>query len=164
MSLIASPRVNSADTDTTDTDDGDAMVSAGDFWPAISLHEIRLASRIPGRTTTTRLLHAATEAVAHVIAELELWKRERMAEGAASLADVPATQVNGESVHVHRYRRAVFALTRAFVLERTRDVDTTDKGDRRADALDMQVEDLWRDARWAISDIRGVTRIYAELV
>ncbi|STG16495.1 putative phage head completion protein L [Escherichia coli] len=30
--------------------------------------------------------------------------------------------------------------------------------------LDMQVEDLWRDARWAISDIRGVTRIYAELV
>ncbi|EIP4472224.1 head completion/stabilization protein, partial [Escherichia coli] len=24
--------------------------------------------------------------------------------------------------------------------------------------------DLWRDARWAISDIRGVTRIYAELV
>ncbi|HIB7693847.1 TPA: head completion/stabilization protein, partial [Escherichia coli] len=111
MSLIARPRVNSADTDTTDTDDGDAMVSAGDFWPAISLHEIRLASRIPGRTTTTRLLHAATEAVAHVIAELELWKRERMAEGAASLADVPATQVNGESVHVHRYRRAVFALT-----------------------------------------------------
>lgn len=109
MSLIARPRVNSADTDTTDTDDGDAMVSAGDFWPAISLHEIRLASRIPGRTTTTRLLHAATEAVAHVIAELELWKRERMAEGAASLADVPATQVNGESVHVHRYRRAVFA-------------------------------------------------------
>ncbi|HFP0290853.1 TPA: head completion/stabilization protein, partial [Escherichia coli] len=95
---------------------------------------------------------------------LELWKRERMAEGAASLADVPATQVNGESVHVHRYRRAVFALTRAFVLECTRDVDTTDKGDRRADALDMQVEDLWRDARWAISDIRGVTRIYAELV
>ncbi|EHL2388010.1 head completion/stabilization protein [Escherichia coli] len=164
MSLIARPRVNSADTDTTDTDDGDAMVSAGDFWPAISLHEIRLASRIPGRTTTTRLLHAATEAVAHVIAELELWKRERMAEGAASLADVPATQVNGESVHVHRYRRAVFALTRAFVLERTRDVDTTDKGDRRTDALDMQVEDLWRDARWAISDIRGVTRIYAELV
>ncbi|HFP0290760.1 TPA: capsid assembly protein, partial [Escherichia coli] len=62
MSLIARPRVNSADTDTTDTDDGDAMVSAGDFWPAISLHEIRLASRIPGRTTTTRLLHAATEA------------------------------------------------------------------------------------------------------
>ncbi|EER9149348.1 capsid assembly protein, partial [Escherichia coli] len=55
MSLIARPRVNSADTDTTDTDDGDAMVSAGDFWPAISLHEIRLASRIPGRTTTTRL-------------------------------------------------------------------------------------------------------------
>ncbi|STC88414.1 putative phage head completion protein L [Escherichia coli] len=48
MSLIARPRVNSADTDTTDTDDGDAMVSAGDFWPAISLHEIRLASRIPG--------------------------------------------------------------------------------------------------------------------
>ncbi|EEZ5174392.1 head completion/stabilization protein [Escherichia coli] len=164
MSLIAKPRVNPAETDTTDTDDGDAVVNAGDFWPVISLHELRLASRIPGRTTTSRLLHAATEAVAHVLAELETWKEERIAEGAGSLADVPATQVNGESVHIHRYRRAVFALTRAFVLERSRDVDTTEKGERKADALDMQVEDLWRDARWAISDIRCVTRIYAELV
>ncbi|HHZ0837531.1 TPA: head completion/stabilization protein, partial [Escherichia coli] len=64
----------------------------------------------------------------------------------------------------HRYRRAVYALARAFVLERTRDVDTTEKGDKKADSLDPQVEALWRDARWAISDIRGVTRIYAELV
>ncbi|HCN9942419.1 TPA: head completion/stabilization protein, partial [Escherichia coli] len=36
--------------------------------------------------------------------------------------------------------------------------------DRRADALDEQVEDLWRDVRWAISDILGFPRLFVELV
>ncbi|MWF69704.1 capsid assembly protein, partial [Escherichia coli] len=47
--------------------------------------------------------------------------------------------------------------------ERYRDADTTDKGDRRADALDIQTSDLWRDVSWAISDILGRPRMFAEL-
>ncbi|HBI2872066.1 TPA: head completion/stabilization protein [Escherichia coli] len=164
MSMVARPRVNDATDDATDTDDGEARISTDAFWPDIVLKELRLAIRIPGRTTTSRLLHSATEAVAHVTAELDAWKQKQEAAGRLTLADVPAAHINGESVNVHRYRRAVYALTRAGVLERSRDVDTTDKGDRRADALDMQIEDMWRDARWAISDIRGVRRIYAELI
>ncbi|EFK6342899.1 head completion/stabilization protein [Escherichia coli] len=164
MSLIARTPAEHISEDIPDTDDGDSCVTADAFWPVIVLRELRLAVRLPGRTTTARLMHAATEAVAHVTAELEMWKQERMKEGYTALADIPATHVNSESVHVHRYRRAVYALARAFVLERTRDVDTTEKGDKKADSLDTQVEALWRDARWAISDIRGVTRIYAELV
>ncbi|EHQ9015108.1 head completion/stabilization protein [Escherichia coli] len=53
--------------------------------------------------------------------------------------------------------------TRALILERYRDADTTDKGDRRADALDIQTSDLWRDVSWAISDILCRPRIFAEL-
>ncbi|MGT3309545.1 head completion/stabilization protein, partial [Yersinia enterocolitica] len=68
-----------------------------------------------------------------------------------------------ESVKVYRFRRAVYSIARALVLEGYRDVDTTTKGDRDAAALDQQRDDLWRDARWSISDIRGVQRIYAEL-
>ncbi|EIX4630646.1 head completion/stabilization protein, partial [Escherichia coli] len=52
----------------------------------------------------------------------------------------------------------------ALILERWRDVDTTDKGDRRADALDEQMEDLWRDVRWSVADILGRPRLFAELV
>ncbi|MBK1756450.1 MAG: head completion/stabilization protein, partial [Escherichia coli] len=33
----------------------------------------------------------------------------------------------------------------------------------RADALDIQTSDLWRDVSWAISDILRRPRIFAEL-
>lgn len=163
MGMVAKPGVSAATDDMTDTDDGNATVSAGDFWPEIALRDLRLAMRLPGRTTTSRLMHAATEAVAHVTGELEDWQAQQEANGFATLATVPARNINGGSIHVYRYQRAVYAATRAFILENARDVDTTEKGDRKADALDAQTNDLWRDVRWAISDIRGVQRIYAEL-
>ena len=54
MSMVAKPRVEPAENDTTDIDDGEEKVTAGAFWPDIVLRELRLASRIPGRTTTSR--------------------------------------------------------------------------------------------------------------
>ncbi|EEW2134160.1 head completion/stabilization protein, partial [Escherichia coli] len=113
---------------------------------------------------STRLAHVATGAVAHVTRELEEWQQAQIAAGFSTLTDVPAATINGESVNAWHYRHAVYSATRALILERWRDVDTTDKGDRRADALDEQVEDLWRDVRWAISDILGFPRLFVELV
>ncbi|KFB99465.1 putative phage protein [Trabulsiella guamensis ATCC 49490] len=162
-SIVAGKTVMSAEGDVADVDDGESAVSAGAFWPVISLHDLRLAARITGGITTSRLMHAATEAVAHVIDQLSDWQTEQEQAGYATLQDVPATQINDESRKVHSFRRAVYAITRAFVLEGYRDVDTTAKGDRVADAMDMQRDELWRDARWSIADIRGVRRVYAEL-
>ena len=76
---------------------------------------------------------------------------------------MPAVEINGESVKVYRYRRAVYSIARALVIEGYRDVDTTPKGDKDAAALDLQREDLWRDARWGIADIQRKPRVYAEL-
>lgn len=140
-----------------------ARISAGAFWPDIVLRELRLAVRLPGRVTTSRLLHTATGAVAHVTRELEAWQQEQQAAGHQTLADVPAPVINGESVNLWHWRNAVYTATRALILERYRDADTTDKGDRRADALDIQTSDLWRDVSWAISDILCRPRIFAEL-
>ena len=69
-SLVANKRVLPADSDTPDVDDGDTTVSAGDFWPVIKLADLRLAARITGGITTSRLMHVTTEAVAHVTAQL----------------------------------------------------------------------------------------------
>ena len=102
-------------------------------------------------------------AIAHVTRELEAWQQEQQAAGYQTLADVPAPVINGESVNLWHWRNAVYTATRALILERYRDADTTDKGDRRADALDIQTSDLWRDVSWAISDILGRPRMFAEL-
>ena len=149
MSMVARTEPGPAEDDITDTDDGDTRSSAGAFWPDIVLRELRLAVRLPGRVTTSRLLHTATGAVAHVTRELEAWQQEQQAAGHQTLADVPAPVINGESVNLWHWRNAVYTATRALILERYRDADTTDKGDRRADALDIQTSDLWRDVSWA---------------
>ncbi|EBG0645300.1 head completion/stabilization protein [Salmonella enterica subsp. enterica] len=164
MGMVAKPQVNSAEKDVTDVDDGAEKVTAGTFWPEILLRDLRLASRIPGRTTTSRLKFVTTEAVAHVTDQLDDWRGIQESAGYSTLADVPARMLNGESVKVYRYRRAVYSAARALILENARDVDTTEKGDRKADALEVQTDDLWRDARWAIADIRGTQRLFVELV
>ncbi|HAB3414180.1 TPA_asm: head completion/stabilization protein [Salmonella enterica subsp. enterica serovar Enteritidis] len=164
MGMVAKPQVNSAEKDVTDVDDGAEKVTAGTFWPESLLRDLRLASRIPGRTTTSRLKFVTTEAVAHVTDQLDDWRGIQESAGYSTLADVPARMLNGESVKVYRYRRAVYSAARALILENARDVDTTEKGDRKADALEVQTDDLWRDVRWAIADIRGTQRLFVELV
>ncbi|EBA4608307.1 head completion/stabilization protein [Salmonella enterica] len=164
MGMVVKPQVNSAEKDVTDVDDGAEKVTAGTFWPEILLRDLRLASRIPGRTTTSRLKFVTTEAVAHVTDQLDDWRGIQESAGYSTLADVPARMLNGESVKVYRYRRAVYSAARALLLENARDVDTTEKGDRKADALEVQTDDLWRDVRWAIADIRGTQRLFVELV
>lgn len=171
-SLVANKRVLPADSDTPDVDDGEATVSAGGFWPVIKLSELRMAARITGGITTSRLMHVTTEAVAHVTGQLLDWRAGQIRAGFDSLEDVPSVSssgeteklmINDENVKVYRFRRAVYSIARALVLEGYRDVDTTAKGDKDAAALDTQRDDLWRDARWSIADIRGEPRIYAEL-
>lgn len=164
MGMVAKPKVSSADTDVTDVDDGDEKVTAGAFWPEILLRDLRLDSRIPGRTTTSRLKFVTTEAVAHITDQLDDWRDIQESAGYSTLADVPARMLNGESVKVYRYRRAVYSAARALLLENARDVDTTQKGDRKADALEVQTNDLWRDVRWAIADIRGTQRLFVGLI
>lgn len=170
MSFIAQRPVRPAGSDVTDVDDGGAQIAIGTFWPTVKLHDLRLAARIAGDITTSRLMHMATEAALHVADQLKDWRKQREAEGAESLASVlltsagePVELINGESAKVYRFRRAVYSFTRASVLEGYRDVGTTPKGDKDAEALDRQIDDLWRDGRWSISDIREEPRIYSEL-
>ncbi|MFP3499126.1 head completion/stabilization protein, partial [Pseudomonas sp. SIMBA_059] len=75
--------------------------------------------------------------------------------GITCLADAPADQLDGESVRLQHYRRAVYCLAKATLIERYRDYDTTGDGARRADELEPQGDELRRDVRWAISDIIG---------
>ena len=77
---------------------------------------------------------------------------------------MPAPKIDGESAHLHRYRRAVHCLAAAWLIERYRTIDATAAGDRKAEAENLGVEDLRRDARWAISDIQGAARTTVELI
>lgn len=139
-------------------------IAAAPFWPSIDPEKIRESQRINGTITAARLLDALVEAMTTVHAELSVWRLTQIAAGKATLAAVTAEQINEESIHVHRYRRAVGCLAKASLIERYRDYDTTARGDRKADVMENPIDDLRRDARWAINDIQGLGRSTVELI
>ncbi|QBI48235.1 head completion/stabilization protein [Burkholderia pseudomallei] len=94
------------------------------FFPDIDLSALRDAMRLDGTVTAERLRHAARDALLTVNDELAAWRARQRAAGAATLADVPAPRIDGESAHVARYRRAVYHLTHADVTEKYRGYDS----------------------------------------
>ncbi|HHH0809780.1 TPA: head completion/stabilization protein [Yersinia enterocolitica] len=160
MSLLATEPVHQ----TSPSEGPDVTITSAAFWPEISLNHMRKVMRLDGNVTTERLKEAVIEAISNTNGQLRAWRSEQEAAGVMTLEDVEAEEVAGESIRVQRYRRAVYCHAKANLTERYRDMDTTGDGNKRADALDPQITDLWRDARWAISDVQGRERGIAELV
>ena len=144
------------------TEEGD--ITSAPFWPAISLCALRDTVRLDGTVTTARLKHAVIDAITSVNRDLADWRRAREAEGVATLAAVPGEVINGESAYLHSYRRAIYAMTRANLLERYTDYSATGDGVKGADAKIISSDDLYRDARFAIRDILGTTHITVALI
>ncbi|MCP9269369.1 head completion/stabilization protein [Xenorhabdus sp. XENO-1] len=163
MSLVASKQPRPID-DLTEFNDCGAKVVTGEFWPVIRLAELRRSMRLNGAVTTERLMHMTTEAVLSVNQQLAAWQREQAQNGFASLETVPSPVINDTTAHVFRYRHAVYSFTKAMLIENYRDIDTTRDGEKHAEALSTQIDDLRRDGQNAVRDILGKHRMLAELV
>lgn len=143
---------------------GGAPIGNDGFFPDIDVDQAYAAMRLDGTVTPQRLRASLIEAVLSVNAELQAWKAAQVSFGRLTLADVPASKVDGQSAHLHRYHRAVHCMAAAWLIERYRTIDATATGDRKAEAENLGVDDLRRDARWAISDLMGVARTTVELI
>lgn len=159
MSMIIKPE-NPASESAADG----AEIRAGVFWPSIKPAEAREEMRLDGNVTPARLRSALIEAMASVNSELAEWRQARIAAGFTALDQVPAEDIDGKSVLLHRWRRAVLCEAAAILTERYRSFDTTGTGHQRADQLDPSIDELRRDKRWAISDMQGVGRCAVELI
>lgn len=136
----------------------DAVIENTFFWPAVEPGTLRTLMRLENTVTPERLRHAALTAISEVNAELFEYRREQIPLGFTTLADVPAERLDGQSEKHHHYLRAVSAITTATLYERYRGYDASAKGDRKADALDGTIDELWRDARWSISQLQDKPR------
>ena len=140
------------------------IISNSTFWPDIDLSQLRDAVRIDGTVTDNRLTHAVINAISSVNRDLSDWRQAQKAVGATTLSDVEAEEINGESELKQLYLRAVYATTKANLIERYRDYDATGDGHKSADKLELSADDLYRDARFAIRDIIGETHTTVELI
>lgn len=148
--------------------DTDKTLTCGDFWPSITTASFRETMRVDGTVTADRLINALKNAMIETNRELFQWQQQEICLGFYSLDAVPANRLQegdvAESELVYLYRRAVFCYAKANLTERYRDIDTTPNGHKKADALDPSIDDLQRDAIWAIQRIKGTTHNIVELI
>ncbi|MBZ6064696.1 head completion/stabilization protein [Aeromonas schubertii] len=149
---------------TAPTPTDEPPVTSGTFWPTIELGRLRAIMRTDGTITAERLRHAVIDAISQVNGDLTGWSLNRKGEGHATLADVPADIIDGESVLVHWYRRAVYSMARANLYERYLDSSATADAIKDAVPRELTADDLRRDARFAIRDILGITHSTVELI
>ncbi|KFF67241.1 head completion/stabilization protein [Pectobacterium brasiliense] len=136
----------------------DAVIKNTFFWPDVEPGTLRTLMRLENTVTPERLRHAAKTAISEVNAELYEYREAQMAAGFKTLDAVPAERLDGQSEKEHHYLCAVSAITTATLYERYRSYDASAKGDRKADALDGTIDELWRDARWSISHLQDKPR------
>lgn len=162
MSLVAAKQIHSVQEESIN--DGDEKITSGDFWPVIVLAQLRQSMRLTGNVTTSRLKHMVMEAVLYVNQLLDEWREVQKECGFNQLSEVPSPQINDTTAFVFRYHHAVYSFTKALLIENYRDIDTTREGEKHAQALSTQVDDLRRDGQNAVRDILGKLRMFAELV
>jgi hypothetical protein len=160
MSFIATANPPNAAAEPPIANDG--------FWPDIDRTALRQSIRLDGTVTAERLLPAILDAMAAVNAELQAWADQQQANGHATLGEVPAKTLAGESVKLRHYRRAVYSHVQAQLAEAYRDTDTlpqgTGKEPRVQAALEVRVDGFLQSLRWAVADIQGTPRVIAELL
>jgi hypothetical protein len=158
MSFVARPPASQVDQppeeETPVTNDG--------FFPNIDPAAVRDAARIPTSITPSRLRAAIIGAIMTVENDLRAFAAACQAAGHATLAAVPAPQLDGQSVQLIRYSRAVALFAKAELIERHPDFDTTAAGNGQAEETAPTVGMLRRDAVHAIRDILGRPRTVVE--
>ncbi len=141
-----------------------SLIANNGWFPDVDLVVLRKAARIDPSITLERLREAAVSAIVEINRELRTWREVQVDAGHASLADVPAEQIGGESCLLGLYRRAVHTLVGADLADRLADIGATAAGHDRADELATAADLRRRAARWAVSDIVGRTRMTVELI
>lgn len=157
------PRMNFVAPEPVQSGERDIITNTA-FWPELDVTTFREEMRTDGTVTPARLRQAILTAIAEVNAELFDFKQRQIAAGYASLADVPADLIDGESQRLQLYRRAVWCWTKATLTERYRDFDATGSGNKNADELMTTVDDLWRDVSWSLSRLQDEPRMTVELI
>lgn len=142
----------------------EAPIMNDGFFPDIEPGAVREAARITTSITPARLRAAILGGIMSVENDLRDFAARAIDAGHATLADVPAPQLDGQSVQLIRYNRAVALYAKAELIERHRDFDTTPAGGSQADELTPSISDLRRDALHAVRDILGKRRTTVDLI
>ncbi|KAF1072708.1 MAG: hypothetical protein GAK45_00143 [Pseudomonas citronellolis] len=139
-------------------------INSDEFWPGIDLDELREALRIGADVTASKLETAVVSALLNVNRQLSEWQAQQQDKGYSTLNQVPSKTINGQSLQVVRYQRAVCCAVAAEIAERYTGYDTTNSGQQNAEERRPLIDEYRRDLSWALSDFLNRPRNTVELI
>ena len=142
-----------------------AVVNAGTFWPAIDLNTFRDTMRVGNATIPDpRLVAAIKGAIVTVSLDLKDWRALQIEAGHESLADVPAEDIQDESLLVILWQRAVSSYATADLIETHPDITATKAGVDKEQEIQTAIAYHQRNGLHAVRDILDVRRVTSELI
>lgn len=142
----------------------DQTIDNHPFFPELSLLNFRQVMRVDTVTTEDRAANALYFAMLEANQRLEAWALALQDRGYTRLEDAPIKPMQPQGANVELYKRAVYSLAKADLIEKTRDYDATNSGNKKFDELVPEIGDLRRAAAWAINDLTGKPRTTVELI
>ena len=120
--------------------------------------------RLDQSITPERLREALINAMISTNLANKQWGAEQQAAGHATLADIPADQIDEISIKVTLYKRAVYCFAKAELIERYSDFDATLTGTQRSDEMADTVEDYRRQGIKAMRECKEEPITTVELI
>lgn len=135
-----------------------ALIEADGWFPAINLSQMRAALRLgDGAVTDARLTQAVEGGIIAALRDLADWRLTFAGQGLPDLAAVaPLARVNGRSMAVILWERAVQFLAAAELADLHRDLSATNDGRDRAEQQDLLADDYRRLAMNALADLKSI--------
>ena len=134
-------------------------ISNGEFFPVISLDDIRDFVRIDGAVTDVRLRQLVLEEIIDVNRLLA-----SLVMKADTLVDLATSIIDGKPDTEVLYFSAVSNGVAAKVNENYRNYDSTNSGNKKAEHAFLTVEDFRRNKMWAIQQLKGENHSVVELI
>lgn len=134
------------------------------FYPDISPADCRLVIRLEQHITAERLRAALVNGIMHVNHNLSAFKTEQQDLGFNTLGDIDAEQIDGSSINLQHYKRAVYFHAKAELIDQYLDADATASGVQRAEEKGETADDYRRGSILAIRRILGRPQSTVELI
>lgn len=142
-----------------------AVMACGPFWPDLDLGLLQKSIRVDQVVTAERLREVARSAVLDIMDELDTWRRDQVAAGFSTLADVPGRhQVDEQSDYQVRWMRAVQSVVAADLADRQLGQSARSAGMDRVEELAADIDVHRRNVTYAVRDFLGRPRVIAEAI
>ncbi|MCJ2164650.1 MULTISPECIES: head completion/stabilization protein [unclassified Pseudodesulfovibrio] len=143
------------------TQESTTIVTNDGWWPNLSIAKFQESYRMPMEYPEGMLVDGLVLAMAWANKELAAW---RSASDSETFEAVHNSKLNGESLLLVYYRKAVFCHAKAFLLQQYPTIDRREAASNEAKESAETEGKFLEYAQQAIADFLGVGRVTVELI